>query len=229
MRFNSSSKEHTLKKFAMNKLSKEKKQQLIMVAVGTLGAIAAIYFLLISAQLGEITKKRMETEDTRQKVEKAENTVKMAEEVDKEVKARAKQLELIEDRMASGDLAQWIPDTVRQIKLPYTNIVAKPTSVESVAVGMFPVFPYSAPVFPYSAIKFVVRGSGYYHELGKFFTDFENTHPYFRIQNLELEPAPLDPGASTNKVQELLAFKADFVVLLKPNPAPPPAPSPKPK
>ena len=222
MRFNSSSKELTPRKFAMNKLSKEKKQQLIMVAVGTLWAIAAIYFLLISAQLEAIAKNKKETEDARQKVEKAENTVKMAEEIDKEVKARAKQLELIEDRMASGDLAQWIPDTVRQVKLPYTNIIAKPSSEESVPVGVF-------PVFPYSAVKFVVRGSGYYHELGKFFTDFENTHPYFRIQNLELEPAPLDPGASTNKVQELLAFKADFVVLLKPNPAPAPAPSPKPK
>ena len=49
----------------MNKLSKEKKQQLIMVAVGTLGAMAAIYFLLISAQLAEVSKKKTETEEAR--------------------------------------------------------------------------------------------------------------------------------------------------------------------
>ena len=203
----------------MNKLSKEKKQQLIGVAVGTVGAMAAIYFLMISAQLDEVAKTKTETEATRLKVGKADDMVKKADDKEKELKARTKQLGLIEEHMASGDLAEWILNTLKQVKIPHPGVtIAKVSSEESIKVGVL-------PVFPYDAVRFVVRGSGYYHDLGKFFTDFENSMPYFRIQNLELEPG--DQGLSTNKLHEILAFKADFVVLLKPNPAPAPSPTPK--
>ncbi len=201
----------------MNKLSKEKKQRLILVAGGTLGAIAAIYFLLISAQLEQVSKKKTETEENRKKVEDAEKWVKRADEISKEQKARAKQLELIETQMASGDLAVWIPNTVKQVRLRHPGVsIARVSSEDRVPVGVL-------PVFPYDAIKFAVRGSGYYHELGKFFTDFENNYPYFRIQNLDFEPG----DASLSGDVEKLSFKADFVVLLKPNPAPAPSPTTK--
>ena len=201
----------------MNKLSKEKKQRLVLVAGGTAGAIVAIYFLLISTQLAEASKRNKETEETQQKVEAAEKMIKKADEVDKDLKARAKQLDQIESQMASGDLAVWIPNTVKQIRVRHPAVViAKVSSEESVPVGIL-------PVFPYKAIRFVVRGSGYYHDLGKFFSDFENSLPYFRIQNLELEPG----DASLSADGEKLVFKADFVVLLKPNPAPAPSPTAK--
>ena len=150
----------------MNKLSKEKKQKLILVAGGTLGAMAAIYFLLISPQLAEAAKKKAETEATREKVEQAEKTVKKAADVDKELKARAKQLDVIEAQMASGDLAEWIGNTLDQVKVSNPGVTTRISSGESVPVGVF-------PVFPYSALRFVVRGTGYYHDLGKFFNDFE--------------------------------------------------------
>ena len=201
----------------MNKFSKEKKQQLILVAGGTLGAVVAIYFLLISSQLAEAGKRKTEMLETQQKVEAAEKMIKKADEVDKELKARTKQLDQIESQMASGDLAVWIPNTVKQIRVRHPGvIIAKVSSEESVPVGIL-------PVFPYNAIKFVVRGSGYYHDLGKFFTDFENSLPYFRIQSLDLEPG----DATVSGDAEKLAFKADFVVLLKPSPAPAPSPTAK--
>lgn len=201
----------------MNKLSKEKKQQLILVAVGTVGAIATIYFLLISAQLSAVIKHKQEAEEVAKKVETAEKLVKKADEVEKELALRSKQLSLIESQMATGDMAEWILNTLKLVNIPHPGVtIAKISSEEAVPVGVF-------PVFPYSAARFVVRGSGYYHDLGKFFTDFENSLPYFRIQNLDLEPG--DAGLSDD--HEKLAFKADFVVLLKPEPVAVPSPKSK--
>ena len=39
------------------------------------------------------------------------------------------------------------------------------------------------PKFPYRWATFHVKGSGYYQDLGRFFADFENNFPYFRVQN----------------------------------------------
>lgn len=203
----------------MNKLSKEKKQQLVMVAIGTLGLVATIYFLLISAQLDVISKRKLETEETQKKVEMAEKLVKKAPEVDKEAAVRSKQLGQIENQMASGDLKIWILNTLKLVNDEHPLVKISNISTDaSVPVGIL-------PVFPYSAVRFEVRGSGYYHDLGKFFTDFENSLPYFRIQNLDLESGAGDLTVIEDR--EKLAFKADFVVLLKPELAEAPGPKPK--
>ena len=123
----------------------------------------------------------------------------------------------LETQFASGDMAEWVLNTLKQVKIPHPGVaIARVSSEESVPVGIL-------PVFPYNAVRFVVRGSGYYHDLGKFFNDFENSLPYFRIQNLDLEPG--DAGV-TGEVEKL-SFKADFVVLLKPEPAAVPSPKSK--
>ena len=150
----------------MNKLSKEKKQQLILVAMGTVGIMAAIYFFLISAQLAEVSKTKRETEATQKKVEVAEGVLKTADEVEKAAADRAQQLEKIESQMASGDMKEWIMNTLRQVKIAHPDLPEFRIGTEaSVPVGIL-------PVFPYSAVQFEVRGNGYFHDLGKFFNDF---------------------------------------------------------
>ena len=70
--------------------------------------------------------------------------------------------------------------------------------------------------FPYKAAIFNVRGTAYYHDLGKFLADFENAFPYLRVQNLELEPAA-NSSATTTGEAEKLAFKMEIVALINPN------------
>jgi hypothetical protein len=72
-------------------------------------------------------------------------------------------------------------------------------------VGVFPTFPYQAAAFG-------VRGKGYYHDIGKFVADFENSFPYMRIQNLELAP---DGGAQAAD-DETIQFRMEIVTLIKP-------------
>ena len=57
-------------------------------------------------------------------------------------------------------------------------------------VGMFPKFPYKAAAFN-------VRGVAYFHDLGQFIADFENSFPFARIQNIELEPAGNSAATAT--------------------------------
>jgi len=61
-----------------------------------------------------------------------------------------------------------------------------------------------------------VRGTAYYHDLGKFIADFENAFPYVRLLNLEMEPVGLPSPASNPEEQEKLSFKMDIVTLIKP-------------
>ncbi len=65
--------------------------------------------------------------------------------------------------------------------------------------------------FPYKQLKVTVNGTAYYHDLGKFIADFENTYPHARITNLTLEPA-----GNTGDNSEKLAFRMDIVALTNP-------------
>ena len=69
---------------------------------------------------------------------------------------------------------------------------------------------------------FNVRGTAYYHDFGRFVADFENTYPYMRIQNIDLEPAGASASTSTGPAGnaedgERLAFKMEVITLVNPN------------
>ena len=67
------------------------------------------------------------------------------------------------------------------------------------------------PHFPYKQLKVTVGGTAYYHDLGKFIADFENTYPHARIANLTLEPV-----GGTADSGEKLAFRMDIIALANP-------------
>ena len=53
------------------------------------------------------------------------------------------------------------------------------------------------PSFPFKQVKFTITGTAYYHDLGKFIANFENTFPHIRVVNLQIQP---DPSASDEKL-----------------------------
>jgi Tfp pilus assembly protein PilO len=67
------------------------------------------------------------------------------------------------------------------------------------------------PNFPYKQVRLSLSGTGYYHNLGKFVSDFENTFPHMRLVNLAI--GTTDSSDSS----ELLSFHFDVVALVKPN------------
>ncbi len=63
----------------------------------------------------------------------------------------------------------------------------------------------------YKQVRLSLFGTGYYHNIGKFVSDFENTFPHMRLVNLAI--ATTDSADDS----ELLSFHVEVVALVKPN------------
>jgi hypothetical protein len=111
-----------------------------------------------------------------------------------------------EATMASGDIYSWSIDTMKKFKanyrveVPQFNPISSQTEVNLLAG------------FPYKQATLVVGGKAYYHDLGRFITDFENQFPLMRVVNLTLDAVP---SVAANE-REKLSFKMDIITLVKP-------------
>ena len=189
----------------MNKLSKQKRDQLILVAMGTFVIIFAVWYLLISAQKEKIAGAKKKAETRLDQVTKAENTVKRGDQIETELEEARQKLKAIEDTMASGDIYTW---TVRMINGSlgvYGVEISDSSRPAEEKVSLFPSFPYKAAVF-------TVRGNAYYHDFGKFLADFENNLSYIRVQKLKMAPTT---SANTNE-PEKLSFEMEISALIRP-------------
>jgi Tfp pilus assembly protein PilO len=192
----------------MSKLPKDKRDKIILIAMGTLVASAALWFFLISSQQTSLKKVRDEATKSREQLEAGQKTVKSQSEVKQEFEEASLALKQREAAMASpNDMYLWHIETLNRFRMNY-NVEIPQFGREVMAdVGCFPKFPYRAAIFS-------VRGTAYYHDLGKFLADFENAFPYVRVQNIQMEPYTSDTSASP---REKLVFKIELLTLVRPN------------
>jgi hypothetical protein len=186
------------------------------VAVVTIACLAGIWYGLIANQRKSIDRIAKDVAEQRMKVSNAERLVATAAELKKSQEVLQARLQTIEEGMASGDMYSWIIQTMRKFCVGRNVEIPQFSREVTGEVGILPKFPYRAAVF-------TVRGSAYFHDLGRFIADFENTFPYIRLQNLELDPggssaANTSPnGGSQSPELEKLAFKMEIVALVNPN------------
>ena len=191
----------------MKRLSRKKRNQLITVILVTLAILALIGFGLIWPQydsLSAIAKARVADNKLFQSIKHA---VTNSDAIANEWKETTYALAHTEEDMASGDPYSWTYDTIRHFKQSYKveiPEVGHPTIGESDLL----------PSFPYKQIQFAINGTVYYHDLGKFIADFENSFPHSRMVRLVVEPA-----ASKDSNSEKLSFKMEIITLVKPNPS----------
>src|SRR6185312_15753123 len=198
----------------MARLSKDKRDKLILVAIGTIAISVGLWLGVVRTRNDQLKTSRTALGKARDKLDKARKVVSLAAQAQADMEAATNKLGLIEETMASGDLYSWAYLLLEKARGGHdVNIieVARPAKGE---VGVLAQFPYEAAIFS-------VRGMGYYHEFGKFLADFENRFPYFRVQNLSLSGGSEgSTGASSSVAQsgeEKLSFKMDIVALIKPN------------
>jgi hypothetical protein len=188
----------------MNKLPKEKRDQLILVVMGILFVLFLIGFGLIRPQYGTISGINVKINAARDHLQSMEDTIKKGDAISTQLADMSYTLTQNESDMASGDPAQWIYNTIRNFKEHYKVDI----SVNSqLSIGEVDLLPH----FPYKQLKVTVGGTAYYHDLGKFIADFENTFPHARITNLTLEPV-----GGTGDNSEKLAFRMDIIALANP-------------
>ena len=190
----------------MKRLPKEKRNQLITVIFVTLAILALIGFSLIRPQYDSLSKIATAKKAADNKLQSIKHAITNSEAIANAWNETTSALARSEEDMASGDPYSWTYDTIRHFKQSYKveiPEVGHPTIGESDLLSSF----------PYKQIQFVINGTVYYHDLGKFIADFENSFPHSRMVRLVVEPA-----ASTDS-SEKLSFKIEIITLVKPNPS----------
>jgi Tfp pilus assembly protein PilO len=191
----------------MKRLSREKRNQLITVILVTLAILALIGFGLIRPQYDSLSNIAKDRKVADNKLQSIKHAITNSEAIANEWNETTYTLAHAEEDMASGDLYSWTYDTIRHFKQSYKveiPEVGHPTIGESDLL----------PSFPYKQIQFAINGTVYYHDLGKFIADFENSFPHSRMVHLVVEPAP-SPDSNSEK----LSFRMEIIALVKPNPS----------
>src|SRR5258706_7368291 len=191
----------------MTKLSKEKKNQLVVAIILILAGIAGLYFGLISLQLRHLIYLADNKVKMADNLSRVEQSVKNADLIDKDLSATSKKLTDLEDDMANpSDVNSWLFNNIRQFKLAYKAVdVPQMSTPEVKDMNMM-------PRFPYKQVSLTIGGTAYFHDLGKFIADYENQYPHSRVVNLDIEPSPSMMGGE----RERLTFKMDIITLVKP-------------
>lgn len=195
----------------MKNLPKEKRDQLILCAIGTVAAVVGLWYGLISTMRQGMESMTKQTDEKRAKVVNAQRLVNSTSDLQKGLEQATAKLAVLEEGMASGDMYSWIILKVNKFREERKVQIPQFSREVRTEVGMFPKFPYKAAVF-------TVRGTAFYHDLGRFIADFENAFPHTYLQNLELEPASnASASGAVGTHPELLTFKMEIVTLINPN------------
>ena len=199
----------------MKRLPKEKRNRIILIALGTGIVVLGIWQGLISARQRRLVDLAQSTLEKKEKVANAGRLIDSTGKIQNELGKAGEKLKAIESEMSSGDMYSWIVQvlnnfldthnfrTDRKVEIPQFG------REELVEVGLF-------PKFPYQAAKFNVRGTAYFHDFGRFVAELENTYPFVRVQNIELEPAVSSTTAGPTD-SEKLTFKMEIVALVNPS------------
>jgi Tfp pilus assembly protein PilO len=188
----------------MKKLSKEKRNQLIIVVLITAGVLTLLGFGMIRPQFTSIAKIKNDKNAADAQLQKIKTAIKNADAIANELAEVTNALAQAEEDMASGDVYSWTFETIRRFKQTYKVEIP---DIGHPTIGNVDLF----ASFPYRQIQFTIGGTGYYHDLGKFIADFENNFPHSRMIRLIIAPGGDNP--------EKLSFRMEIITLMKNNPS----------
>jgi hypothetical protein len=191
----------------MKKLSKEKKQQLLLIVILTIGALAGLWFGLIEWQKGMLTDLVERKGLAKTEFLKVKQAIENADKIEAQLNDSTSQIAKLENSMASGDLYSWAINTLRQFKSPYKVEIPQFSQIDG------PKDVPLLPKFPYKQAALTIGGTAHFYDLGRFVADFENQNPYMRVLNVTLEPA----NGSAGDDRERLNFRMEIAALVKPS------------
>ncbi|MCL4177790.1 MAG: hypothetical protein KJ072_08585 [Verrucomicrobia bacterium] len=195
------------------KLSKDKRDRMILVVMLTLGFSWGLWQFVINTRSSRLKAQQTELSKQEDQLVQAGDWIERAQKVEQEMTEALAALSRIEDGLAGrADPYAWsylLLDRIRQMSPELSNldVAGKP--------GIGPV--RLLPEFPYESTTFTVVGRGHYHDFGRFLAEFENEYPYFRVENIELTArSSMSDSAGTLDEREMLSLKFDIVALLEP-------------
>ena len=137
----------------MKRISREKRNQLIIVGLVTLAVLGLIYFGLIRPQYDSLSQIAQDQKTADSKLQSIRNTITNANLVANELAEASAALNHAEEDMASGDLYSWTYDTIRRFKQPYKVEIPE---IGHPTIGEMDLL----PSFPYKQIRLALNGDG---------------------------------------------------------------------
>jgi hypothetical protein len=190
----------------VNKFNKTQKSQLIGIAAGTVTLMALLWYVGVTAKQAELSQTIKDTAQMKDKLKRAEGTMRQGEEIAERLRARTELLDKREQLLAPDrDAYAWIISTINPFIQARKGVaIVHYSQPEVTDIGLLPAFPYKWATFR-------LEGSGFYHDFGKFFADLENDFPCFRVQNLDITANAAMGGIDPEK----LNFAFELVVPVK--------------
>jgi hypothetical protein len=189
----------------LNKVSKTQRDQIVGIAVGTVGLMGLLWYLGVTAKQEELSHTEQNTAQMQDKLNKANNVMRKGGEIADKLEAREQLLDKREAILAPDrDAYAWIISTISPFLQTRKGVTINRYSQPEVSdAGLIPSFPYKWATFH-------LEGTGYFHDLGGFFADLENEFPAFRVQNLEM-----NANGGSGVEAEKLNVTFDLVVPVK--------------
>src|SRR5690242_10974277 len=189
----------------MNALSKDKRNQLVLVVLVTGSLLVGLWLGLNRFQQESLSVLAQSKVTSEQKLEQVRQAIDAADQIESQLTEVQQRLGKVESTMASGDLYSWTINTLRQFKPGYKVEIPQYSQIDG------PKEMNMLAGFPYKQANMTISGTAFYTDFGKFVADFENQFPYMRILNLTLEPVPALAGSDKEK----LAFRMEIAALVK--------------
>lgn len=210
----------------MNKLSREKRNQLLGIAAGVVVLCGVLWYFVVSSLNENLAKARVSVEDLQTKIEKAQRLIKRRAAIETDLAGLTNllaqaEVEMIPVEQLNGK--KWLLDKLNHFTKDRYDVTLMNLSNDPLIGKQFLIL----PKFDYSAAVYNVEVRTFFHEYGRFLADFENSFPYLRIQSLQMWPlaTPLAAtGPSADVPEELmngegreqLRISMRIVVLFKP-------------
>lgn len=194
------------------KLTKDKRDRIILITMITVAFCFGFWHMVIKSRTAGIASEQARLEQEEKRLAEAETWIERAQPIMADLEFATAELERRERELASPtDTFGW--------SLLFLDRVRQGHELDIVDVKRPQLGPVRIiPQFPYRAATFTINGLAHYHDFGGFLAEFENLHPYFRVENIELSRRSTSGGefAQRGAGGEMLSFKMDIVTLLRP-------------
>jgi hypothetical protein len=166
----------------MNKMSKDKRDKMLLVCIGAAGIIAIVYFFVISDMRVEIATLQSKITTLDDKRDKSDRLLKRQADFQASIEQLRKTLNARQaDMPRPGQDHSWFIHLMEDRRTKFNLDVVDIRNPEPWDPGIL-------PKFPFRAVSFHVTLLGAYTDFGKFLADFENSYPYMRVQIMNIAP-----------------------------------------
>jgi len=192
----------------MSNLPKAKRDHLILVAIATIGVVAALLLFVGESQRAELKRTHLKTESTRNKLSVADKLSRAEPQIQERLQKVSAELAARETALApEHDTYSWFLQNLAQFLSLHRGAGVTAAGISQPEIGEATLI----PKFVYKTATFHVKANGFFHDLGRFVADLETEFPYARVQNIEMQR-----GGSGGD-HEKLAATFDVVMLMQPS------------